>query len=681
MNLIAVIKNWRKAGLARKQIDSLFSITPSPQSPLRERLDWFADLIQWIRSEGYIKTGLDFSTGAPQAARVKYALLILEKNVQWKVNVAGLLRSLIQEAPALELFMTAGIPDQSGVLSEFLERLQLKFVPSAGEPEDLSTVFSEVFRYETDSIWIQQIDPQAFLQVVQLFQSNDSLNNHETSRLKNDAQEALYLLAYQVSAMGLHTSIRQRAAYQNFREVPFFQLPLIAQFFLEKDQREKMVVNYGQLKPLIKKCQLTLSEVYSHMDEHGVGVDLVYQLDRIETSLNRMTVLADLLCEPNSTQIQNFVSLMVAENVRSQSVMALITDSFSMISRKISETSAETGEHYITRTRQEYGQMFKRALGGGLLTGVTTLVKFLTTTSALSPFFNGLVASLNYSLSFISIQLMGFTLATKQPAMTAASLASQIKSTQEGDSIDRLTDEIFCLIRSQIAAVIGNIVAVIPAVLVFSALSLVLFKIPILGPEKALKTLKDFSILGMTPIYAAFTGVLLFVSSLSAGWINNWMTYRRIPGAIARDRRLIFALGKTQAESFSVFFKKNIAGFAGNITLALLLGLTPVVAQFFGLPLDVRHVTLSTGSLTAAMVTLGSSMFKTWEFWLAVAGILSMACLNLAVSFFLAMTIAIRAKKVRAPKRRLIYSALWRKWKKEPLSLFIPEKSSSTDHA
>ena len=36
-----------------------------------------------------------------------------------------------------------------------------------------------------------------------------------------------------------------------------------------------------------------------------------------------------------------------------------------------------------------------------------------------------------------------------------------------------------------------------------------------------------------------------------------------------------------------------------------MLGIVPVVAAFFGLPLDVRHVTLSTGQLAAAVGAAG----------------------------------------------------------------------------
>ncbi|MGE0761737.1 MAG: hypothetical protein AB7N80_00525, partial [Bdellovibrionales bacterium] len=374
------------------------------------------------------------------------------------------------------------------------------------------------------------------------------------------------------------------------------------------------------------------------------------------------------------TQIQNLVSLMISENVRSRSLTALLVDSLSLISRKISETSAETGEHYITRTWAEYKDMVNRALGGGLLTGLTTLFKFLISYLPLSPFMSGVAASLNFSFSFIGLQFLGFTLATKQPAMTAATMADQMNQASDPESLERLIDEIVCLIRSQVAAVFGNIVGVVPAVLVIAALAQTLFDYRLLSVDKAYQTIKDFSLLGMTPFYAAFTGVLLFASSLAAGWINNWVIYRRLPNTLAHDRRLIFTLGADGARKLSLFVRRNVAGLAANVSLGFFLGMTPLIAQFIGLPLDVRHVTLSTGSLTAAVMTLGAESFHMGKFWLAVAGIVSMAFLNLLVSFALAMTVAIRAKKIKAPQRSLIYANLWRRVKSQPLAFFWPAK-------
>ena len=143
-------------------------------------------------------------------------------------------------------------------------------------------------------------------------------------------------------------------------------------------------------------------------------------------------------------------------------------------------------------------------------------------------------------------------------------------------------------------------------------------------------------------------------------------------GPLGVDLGLTYAFGLHRSQRLGAFLKRNVAGFSANISLAFLLSMTPQIAAFFGLPLDVRHVTLSSGALTASAMAVGSSVFTEWDFWLAVAGILSMGVLNLAVAFGLALTVAIWAKDASAPKRGVIYRAVLKKVWAKPWILFVP---------
>ena len=109
--------------------------------------------------------------------------------------------------------------------------------------------------------------------------------------------------------------------------------------------------------------------------------------------------------------------------------------------------------------------------------------------------------------------------------------------------------------------------------------------------------------------FAAFTGVLLWLSSLFAAWMDNWFVLHQLGPALANHRGSHRWFGPTRARHMAVWLERNIAGLAGNISLGLMLGIIPVVAVFFGLPLDVRHVTLSTGQVTAAFAALGGEHF------------------------------------------------------------------------
>ena len=108
-----------------------------------------------------------------------------------------------------------------------------------------------------------------------------------------------------------------------------------------------------------------------------------------------------------------------------------------------------------------------------------------------------------------------------------------------------------------------------------------------------------------------------------------------------------------------------------------MLGLVPAFAGFFGLGLDVRHVTLSSGQLGAATAALGWDIVQQSAFWWAVATIPLLGALNVSVSFYLAFRLALRAHNVSGVDRSRIYAAMRHRLFKAPLSFFVPERRAA----
>jgi len=188
----------------------------------------------------------------------------------------------------------------------------------------------------------------------------------------------------------------------------------------------------------------------------------------------------------------------------------------------------------------------------------------------------------------------------------------------------------------------------------------------------ATQVLDSLSLLGPSLLFAAFTGVLLFVSSLIAGWAENWFVLRRMDSAMRYNPRITRLLGAPRAKRWGDFWRRNISGFAANISLGLMLGLTPAIAGFFGLGLEVRHVTLSSGQLGVAGATFGWEIVHDDAFWWAVAMLPFNGALNVLVSFYLAFRMALRAQNVTGVERSRIYAAIRHRLRTRPLSFFKP---------
>lgn len=189
----------------------------------------------------------------------------------------------------------------------------------------------------------------------------------------------------------------------------------------------------------------------------------------------------------------------------------------------------------------------------------------------------------------------------------------------------------------------------------------------------ALHVLASLTLLGPTLLWAALTGVLLFSASLIAGWVENWFVLHRLDSALRYNPRITRLLGRERAPRWAAFMRRHISGFASNISLGFMLGLLPPVTAFLGLGLEVRHVTLSAGQLTAAAITLGNEVWHLPAFWWSVAAIPLIGLLNLSVSFYLAFRLALQARSVSRADRLRLGKALRARLRHRPRAFVAPD--------
>ena len=134
-----------------------------------------------------------------------------------------------------------------------------------------------------------------------------------------------------------------------------------------------------------------------------------------------------------------------------------------------------------------------------------------------------------------------------------------------------------------------------------------------------------------TAFYAIVTGVILWLAALAGSWLENAAVYYDLSEAIAQHP-LGLRLSERATKKFAKVVRHNIGGWSTSIVLGYLLGFTPVLGAFFGIPLDVRHVTLSTGTLALAAARFGTAGLGDRWFLYAVEGIAVVFVLNLTVA-------------------------------------------------
>ena len=667
---------WRAARDASHQLDSLLA-QANPAAPLGTRNEWLMELGYWLRrpTPGTV-TVSDPAASFTEHTRLRFLLQVLDRNAAQAERFGATVRSILKENDARSLFADTGMAARPGLFGELVSRVHVRALPVAPNQAELSVVFALLFISQRDAAWVGALDAALISRLVQHIIEGASDVDSLMLELSGALDDSIVLLCHQIAATALEAPIRQRLDEPHENARVLMQLSKLSHDLMlsapDADERPQLLNN---LRAALSKARVAIDSVYQHLERFGVSVDVVFQVERTRLRIDRVDQL--LAVWADRTQLSNYAALtsqLIEANLNRSSIGGLLAESYALLGRKVVERSAETGEHYIARTRKDYFGMLRMAAGGGVVTAVTVYLKFFITSLHLNKFVEGVLYSFDYIASFLTIHFAHFTLATKQPAMTAPALAQKLGDVGTPEGRAAFVEETAALIRSQVAAITGNLALVFPVALGTQLAATHFFNHNLITPDKAQATIDGFSLLGPTPIYAAFTGVLLWLSSLTAGWADNWFALHRLHDALAYQRRLKWVFGEGRAQRIADFAEHHVAGVVANVSLGIMLGMIPTLLAFVGIPLDVRHVTLSTGSVAAAIGVLGAETLKTPALWWAVGGIASMGVLNLAVSFALAFSMALRSQGLRTGMRQMLRRDVLRYVARHPLKVILPPK-------
>ena len=662
-----------KSGASPWDLTALLNAA-DPKAALPERHLWLVRLLEWLRHAPL--TGETQATPSP-LLRLKHLLNVLERHPEHQARVTELLGRFWREVDSAALLADFGFAPRMDLWGELGRRVMARLLPLTPATTDLGELFGLLFPSAGDAAWLEALDDATLARLrLHLAPALPEEGDWRTPFL-----DAIMFLASAVRAAGFSAALRQRMSPELLADTPFRQLSRVAEHVrddAESDAPEAhaaLLQNAQYLRAVLDACRACADSVHEHLEAHGVSVDVVFEVDQLRERTHRIEELLTCVISPEpAREIVRLLAELVRTADDRRGIGTLFARHYSLLARKVAERSAETGEHYITRDASEYRDMLRAAAGGGAVLAGTTFMKFLVLALGLTAFWGGFWAGINYATSFVIVQLMHWTVATKQPAMTAPAMAEKLADVSSDEAVESFVDEVAHLIRSQAAGIFGNLAMVTPVVLAVQLSCKAIFGAPLVGQSDAQHVLQGLTLLGPTALFAAFTGVLLFASSLIAGWAENWFVWHRIDSAIAWNPRIVARLGAARAQRWAAWWRHHISGFAANISLGLMLGIVPSVALFFGLPIEVRHVTLSTGQLAAAVGAEGLAVFQTSAFWWCLVGIPVTAILNLAVSFFLAFKVALRSRGIRLSDRSRIYKAIRARLWRRPGSFIVPPR-------
>ncbi len=632
----------------------------------------FVAIVRWTR-QGNGATG--------ELTRLVQALDVLESDAELRAGVQQALGKLLVEIDSLALFAEVGLPSVHPFTTEIIRRLVGRVLPSARRDSDASKLLADLYTRERDVQRFTAQPAELFERIVTTLTPPDDPAFWE--RQMRDLHEAMRLLAARISGLGLAPEMRDRSSTQGIARSPFYELVRKTEDLISSAETPEAAACLAAWKQDVAGCRQEMEEVYGRMESEGISVELVFDLKTIQACLQRMEAIATVLtaADPSTrvAAVHTLLSRLEEGNLDDKRISSLLRENLNLLARKVVDRTGDTGEHYIATSRAEYRWMWLAALGGGLLTVFTAAIKMRIVEARLPLFFEGFAAGTNYAVSFIVLQVCGLVLATKQPATTAASFARIIRDNRGQERSSKLTEFVSRITSTQLAAALGNVIAVSAGAVVFEWIYRLLFAHSYLERESAAhvyETLHPFA--SGTAFYAIVTGVILWLAALAGSWIENAAVYYDFSEAIAQHP-LGLRLSERATKKFAHVVRHNMGGWSTSIVLGYLLGFTPVIGAIFGVPLDVRHVTLSTGTLALAAARFGTASLGDRWFLYAVEGIAVIFVLNLTVSFMIALYVALRAYDIGLREQLRMMRSVVADAFRSPLRFIVPQFSESAD--
>lgn len=512
------------------------------------------------------------------------------------------------------LYADLGILPAAGFFTELWRRIAQKILPAAIDPGALKDVLGAAFHRVTDHRWVDGIGDEHWLRLLDAL-AIDFFAVAKTNRTVAQLLDAAHILSARIAAMGVEPELAQ--VYPPLREYesPFLMQNVETQRWVQEYRQglgdgKLPVEDEKQIRVLLEQCRDIIGRIRRNTGNTGISVDLTYLLQRLTETIDRLDQLLDLLDRtPEADRRLAIVTLLKtfveADNKRNN-LREHFAKNTELLAREVTEHSGRTGEHYITASRAEYKAMLTSALGAGLIVPFMALIKLGMHELHPAPLIQGLLFGLNYALGFMLIHVLHFTVATKQPAMTASRIAAALDHPPGAKpDVGRMVELIVRVIRSQFIAVVGNVALAFPLAYVLATSLYLSAGSHVMTPDTARGTLHSLDPLASLALFhAAIAGVWLFMSGLIAGYHDNVAIYNRIPERIRQLKWLERSIGATRLGQLANYIEGNLGSLAGNFWFGMLLGLTATVGFNLGLPIDIRHITFSAANLATATVSL-----------------------------------------------------------------------------
>lgn len=616
---------------------------------------------------------------------------LLRQNPVWAEGLAGYILTLISHYRQVALYTDMGVLEDSSFLTQFFALVGQRLLPPAPDDKDLLYLFHQLFATPQTRQWVTLVSDRWWLELIIMLKVPSSKVPLLT-QMKVNILKAITILSNRISGIGLSSDMLRAFPNPADNQNTFIELNHEVHQFVKQyensqlDSQEALPqqpVDSSQIFVLTEQSEQIIQNIRRRIHKTGITIRTTNILVRLHQSVERLELLLSLLSfEPNVQKraVIKLIHTLYEGSHNRNSFRYLFGINTALLSRQVTENASKVGEHYISTDRDGYRKMYKKAALGGILIGIMASIKILGKSLVLAPIGVAFMNSMIYGLGFVLIHIIGGTVATKQPAMTAAAIASTISEVtgRKATQFSKLAELVVDILRTQFIAIMGNISIAMPMALLISCVWFYGFGKPLtsaMTAEHLLHELNPFTSLAMP--HAAIAGVFLYISGLIAGYYDNLAVHNKIGERIYYHPFLRRVLKVQQLERLSGFIERNLGAIMSNFVFGCFLGSTATLGFILGLPLDIRHIAFSSANFVHGIFNVYANTGElpdTVTILISLLGVAVIGMINLIVSFSLALITALRARNVKVFEWKHLFGLVASHFVNQPSDFFMPRK-------
>jgi site-specific recombinase len=572
-------------------------------------------------------------------------------------SIRSALRDFWSHHSYVRIISEAGLPDEAFLVRELFARALRHLLPVDEVEGDLYVLMDSLNLQESDGRWIASLPDSLVAPWAETFRPS-------TFSLLASSK----ILALRASNVALSRDLIAFADDEDITKSPFFHLPALVEHVIRHPE------DFHLWEEQRTACEAQLQTVNQLLADRGSSVNLIFRVRLLRSLLGRMQQVISL--ERPDSDARKLAVTVVHGFAAQRRIGSVMSASARRLARSVVERTGRAGEHYIAQNTEQWGVMGMGAVLAGVITSFTALFKYSLAAMIHAPLLLAVAHSLNYVVSFLLMQAGGFLLASKMPAVTAATLVDAM----EDPAKDHMAS-LQAISKTQFIVTVSNLIGTVPTSIAIDRIFNAVRGHPFLSQPVAEHGMRMlFPLTSMTIPFAIITGIFLWLSSLATGWSANYLALHRMGSAISNSLRIRAKLGPERAAKFANWVKHHAPGSVGYIVLGFLLGTVPILFELFGMPLEVRHVTLAAASLGYALD--GSWLYGQlhWqETLLALSGIGLVGLLNIVTSFVLSFFLAVRARNIGEAESRRFLREVGREFLAHPFSFLLPGEAGRSE--